>query len=34
MARDGARVQRSAMWTRHQVALLATAKRPTPDLYK
>jgi hypothetical protein len=24
--KDGARVQRSGMWARHQVALLATAK--------
>jgi hypothetical protein len=32
--KDGARVQRSGMWARHQVALLATAKRPTSDLYQ
>jgi hypothetical protein len=29
--KDSARVQHSGMWAHHQVALLATAKRPTSD---
>jgi hypothetical protein len=32
--KDSARVQHSGMWAHHQVALLATAKRPTSDLYE